>query len=100
VTQQGKTPPRKRKQKTIEDIKPVFLMQKGKRVEMYSITDAALYMGYSPVGFWKFLGRHPEIKKHSRGYDETKERYIKKEDLDRMMEAHVVEDDDGEPSEE
>jgi hypothetical protein len=86
-------PAKKRKQKTIEDIKPEFLILDGARTEMYNTTDGAIYMGYSSTGFYKFLQRHPEIKKYSRGYDESKERFVKKSDLDRAMEAHVVEDE-------
>lgn len=96
MTQQGDTPPRKRGKKTIEDIKPEWLIisdENGKkqRVEMLSITDAAVYTGYSPTGFYKFLARHPEIKKFAKGHDESRVRFVKKADLDKAMEAHEVE---------
>jgi hypothetical protein len=86
---------RERKQKTIEDIKFKILKVDGVEEEMLTTSDAAVYTGLSWSGFWKFLKRHPEIRQYAAGYDETRERYLKKKDLDeakeRMQSAYPVE---------
>jgi hypothetical protein len=84
--------PREEKERTIEDIHSEMLkMPDGSQEPGYSIADARIYLGVSESAVLKILRRH-NITRYKRGIGP--EKYVLKKDLDKLLEAHPVEDDE------